>query len=47
MQIKYGKKQLIDIQKSYHQDYVKLNSNVCEATGTNHKNNLQACAQDR
>ena len=39
-------KQLIDIRKSYHQNYVKLNSNACEATATNHKNNLQPSAKE-
>ena len=39
-------KQLIDIRKSYHQNYVKLNSNACEATATNHKNKLQPSAKD-
>ena len=39
-------KQLIDIRKSYHQNYVKLNSNECEATATNHKNNLQPFAKE-
>ena len=39
-------KQLIDIRKSYHRNYVKLNSNACEATTTNHKNNLQPSAKD-
>ena len=28
-------KQLTDIWKSYHQNYVKLNSNACEGTATN------------
>ena len=35
------KKHLIDIRKNYHQSYVKLNSNACEATATNHKKNLK------
>ena len=39
-------KQLIGIRKSYHQNYVKLNSNACEATATNHKNNLQPSAKE-
>ena len=39
-------KQLIDIQNIYHQNYVKLNSDACEATATNHKNNLQTSAKD-
>ena len=39
-------KQLIDIRKSYHQNYVKLNSNACEAIATNHNNNLQPSAKD-
>ena len=38
-------KQLIDIRKTYHQDFVKLNSNKCEATATNHKNNLETSAK--
>ena len=44
MQIKFGK--TIDVQKSYHQTYVKLNSNACKTTATNHKNNLQPSAKD-
>ena len=39
-------KQLIDIRKNYHQNYVKLNSNACEATATDHKNNLKPSARD-
>ena len=38
-------KQLIDIRKNCHQNYVKLNSNACEATATNLKNNLQPFAK--
>ena len=34
-------KQLIDFRKTYHQNFVKLSSNTCEATATNHKDNLQ------
>ena len=44
MQIKFGK--TIDIWKSYHQNYVKLNSNAWEVTATNHKNNLQPFAKE-
>ena len=39
-------KQLVYIRKNYHQNYVKFNSNACEATATNHKNNLQPSAKD-
>ena len=39
-------KQLIDIRKSYRQNYVKLNSNACEVIVINHKNNLQPSAKD-
>ena len=39
-------KQLIDLRKSYHQNYVKLNSNACEATARNQKNNLQPFAKE-
>ena len=39
-------KQLMNIRKSYNPNYVKLNSNACEATETNHKNNLQPSAKD-
>ena len=36
----------MNIRKSYNPNYVKLNSNACEATETNHKNNLQPSAKD-
>ena len=39
-------KQLIDIRKTYHQNFVKLNSDTCEATATNHKNNLETSAKE-
>ena len=39
-------KQLIDIPKIYHQNCVKLSSNVCKATATNHKSNLQPFAKE-
>ena len=39
-------KQVIDIRKSYHQNHVKLNSNACEATATNHRNNLQPSGKE-
>ena len=38
--------QSIDTRKNYHKNYVKLNSNACEATATNHWNNLQPSAKD-
>ena len=38
--------QLIDIWKTYHQNFLRLNSNTFEATVTNHKNNLQTSAKD-
>ena len=38
-------KQLIDIRKTYHQNFVKRNSNTC-ATATNHKNNLETSAKE-
>ena len=39
-------KQLIDVRKTYHQNFVKLNSNGSEATATNHKNNLETSAKE-
>ena len=39
-------KQLIDIRKRDHQNYVKLNTNACEAAATNNKNILQPFAKD-
>ena len=40
-------KQLLNIRKTYHQNFVKLNSNTSEATATNHKNNLETSAKDK
>ena len=39
-------KQVIDIRERYHQNYVKLNSNACEANAITHENNLQPYAKD-
>ena len=39
-------KQVIDIRERYHQNYLKLNSNACEANAITHENNLQPSAKD-